>query len=67
MVLEHLSEPVKYVADASLILIGIGTLAKVLPSMAALLTVLWLMIRIWESDTVRGMTRRTLTGKRPGD
>jgi hypothetical protein len=64
MSLDSLSEPMKHAADASMIAIGVGALAQVLPSIAALLTVIWLAIRIWESDTVRGITRRPLTGKR---
>lgn len=58
-----LSEPVKHVADGGAALIAIGTLAQVLPSLAALLTVIWLAIRIWESDTVRGLTGRQLKGQ----
>lgn len=65
--LNSLNESAKHVADASAALIAIGTLAKVLPAIAALLTVVWLAIRIWESDTVRGMTKRPLTGYRPDD
>lgn len=66
-ILNSLSDPVKHAADVSLILVGIGALAKVLPSLAALLTVLWLAIRIWESDTVRGWTNRPITGTRADD
>lgn len=67
MTLEHLNETAKYLADIAAGLVAIGTLAKVLPHMAALFTVLWLAIRIWESDTVRGLTGRVLTGKRDAD
>lgn len=65
--LQHLDEAAKRVADTSAAVIAIGTLAKVLPAIAALLTILWLLIRIWESDTVRGLTKRPLTGYRPDD
>lgn len=61
-ILEHVSEPTKHIADGGAALIAIGTLAQVLPSIAALLTIIWLAIRIWESDTVRSVTRRTLKG-----
>lgn len=64
MGVEQLSEPAKHVADASAALIALGTIAKVLPAFAALLTIVWLAIRIWESDTVRGLTHRQLTGRR---
>lgn len=62
--IENLSEGTKHLADAGAIFVAIGALAKVLPSLAALLTVVWLAIRIWESDTVRALTRRAVTGKR---
>jgi hypothetical protein len=67
MGIEQLSAVTKNVADASAALIAIGTIAKILPSLAALLTVAWLAIRIWESDTVRGLTHRVLLGRRPED
>lgn len=63
MIADHLSETTKHVADGGAALIAIGTLAQVLPSIAALLTILWLAIRIWESDTVRGLTNRKLRGR----
>jgi hypothetical protein len=67
MMLNHLSDGAKHVTDASLILVGIGALANALPKVAALLTVIWLLIRIWESDTVRGLTGRPVLGKRHDD
>jgi hypothetical protein len=30
----------------------------ILPSIAALFTIIWTGLRIWETDTVRGWTRR---------
>jgi hypothetical protein len=54
----------EYPADAGAAAIAIGTLAQVLPSIAALLTIVWLLIRIWESDTARWLTGRSLLGRR---
>lgn len=62
-ILGNLSEPMNRAIDGGAALIAIGTLAQVLPSIAALLTILWLLIRIWESDTIRGLTRRPLKGQ----
>lgn len=62
-ILGNLSEPVNRVIDGGAALIALGTLAQVLPSIAALLTIFWLAIRIWESDTVRGVTKRPLKGQ----
>jgi hypothetical protein len=53
-VLQHVSEPTKHLADAGAAAIAIGTLAQVLPSIAALLTIVWLLIRIWESTRRAG-------------
>ena len=61
--LQDMSEGAKHVADGGAALIVLGTLAKALPSIAALLSVIWLAIRIWESDTIRGITRRPLKGQ----
>lgn len=63
---EHL-HGLKLLIDAVAGVIAIGTITQALPHVAALFTVLWLGIRIWESDTVRGLTNRTLTGKRDVD
>jgi hypothetical protein len=40
----------------------IGTLADVLPAVAALFTIVWTAIRIWETDTMQ-----KLLGKKTGD
>jgi len=66
-VLSSLSESTKHTVDGGAALIAIGTLAQILPSIAALLTILWLAIRIWESDTVRSLTHRQLKGRYDGD
>ena len=40
------------------ILAGIGVLAQLLPTLFSLVSIIWFSIRIWESDTVRGLTKR---------
>lgn len=67
MTAHHFSESAKHIADAAAAVVAIGTLAQILPAVAAVFTILWLAIRIWESDTVRGLTGRSLTGKRSED
>ena len=37
----------------------IGTMTNHLPSVAALLTILWTGIRVWETDTIRSLTGRS--------
>ena len=48
----------KHVLDGLSIVTVIGTLAELLPSIAALFTIIWTGIRIWEMDTVKRWTRR---------
>lgn len=55
---DNLSESVKHVVDALSVVTVLGTLVDMLPSIAALFTIIWTGIRIWETDTVRGLTGR---------
>ena len=41
------------------ILAGLGVLLSWLPTVFSLVSIVWFSIRIWESDTVRGLTKRT--------
>ncbi len=60
MAMEHISETGKHVGDAVSIVTVVGTLAQVLPSIAAIFTIVWTSIRILETRTVR-----KLLGKEP--
>lgn len=55
-------EQVKQLGDAVSIITVVGTLAELLPAMAAVLTIIWTSIRIWETDTVQ-----RLFGRKPVD
>lgn len=46
-------EHAKTVVDALSIATVVGTLAQVLPAMAALFSIVWSVIRIWETKTVQ--------------
>ena len=48
----------KEVMDTVSVATGVGALAGVLPSLAALFTLVWTGIRIWETDTVQGWRNR---------
>jgi len=50
---EH-DETVKYVIDGVSFLTVVGTLAEMLPAVAAVFTIVWTAIRIWETKTVQG-------------
>jgi hypothetical protein len=43
----------KHLLDAAAVAVAIGTLARVLPEIAALFTIIWTGIRIYESETVQ--------------
>lgn len=51
-------EQVKQLGDAISILTVVGTLAELLPAIAAVLTIVWTAIRIYETDTVQCMFGR---------
>lgn len=50
---EHSTEGIKHVTDAVSVVTVIGTLAQVLPAIAALFTIVWTGFRIYELDTVQ--------------
>lgn len=51
-------EPIKIVGDIVSVTTVVGTLAGILPSIAALFTIVWTAIRIYETETVQGFLRR---------
>lgn len=53
MAVEHVSEGTKHVLDGVSVITVIGTLADVLPAVAALFTIIWTSVRIYETDTVQ--------------
>lgn len=55
---DHLSESAKHVVDALSVATVLGTLVDMLPSIAAVFTIVWTGIRIWETDTVQGIFGR---------
>jgi hypothetical protein len=52
MATEH-SDSLKYALDALSIATVVGALVDTLPAIAALFTIIWTGIRIWETDTVQ--------------
>jgi hypothetical protein len=52
-------EHAKQLGDAASVAVVLGTLAAWLPAIAALVSIVWGLIRIYETNTVQGwMTRR---------
>jgi hypothetical protein len=54
-------EHAKAVVDAISIATVVGTLAQILPAMAALFSIVWSLIRIWETKTVQSFVNRSKT------
>lgn len=52
------TETGKALVDALSIVTVIGTIAQVLPAIAAIFTIVWTGIRIWETKTVRTIFNR---------
>jgi hypothetical protein len=50
---QHSADTIKHVADGLSIATVIGTLAQVLPAIAALFTIIWTGFRIYETKTVQ--------------
>lgn len=50
---QQATEGVKQVTDALSVVTVIGTLAEILPAIAALFTIVWTSFRIYETDTVQ--------------
>jgi hypothetical protein len=51
-------ETTKHVVDALSIMTVVGTLVEMLPSIAAIFTIVWTVIRIWETETVQTLLGR---------
>jgi glycerol-3-phosphate acyltransferase PlsY len=58
---EHLTDATKHIIDGASIATAIGTMMQVLPAIAALFTIVWTLIRIYETKTVQ-----KLLGKHKG-
>jgi hypothetical protein len=56
-------ETVKYAVDALSVMTVVGTLIDMLPSIAALFTIIWTGIRIWETDTVQKWVKKDALDK----
>ena len=55
---ENMDDTTKHVLDALSVVTVVGTLVQMLPSIAALFTIVWTGIRIYETDTVQKLLGR---------
>jgi hypothetical protein len=60
---EYNQETLKQLLDGASILTVIGTLVEFLPAVSALLSIVWVAIRIYETDTVQ----KLVNGKKDDD
>jgi hypothetical protein len=54
----HMSESGKHIVDGLSVVTVLGTIADILPSVAALFTIVWTGFRIYESPTVQGWLKK---------
>jgi hypothetical protein len=52
------AETYKHIIDLAAMAALVGALARVLPEVAALFSIVWTIIRIWETETVKKWTGR---------
>lgn len=50
----HMDEGIKHIVDGLSLVTVLGTLVDVLPAIAAVFTIVWTAIRIYETKTVQG-------------
>lgn len=55
-------ETVKTAIDAASVVTVVGTLMEVLPAIAAIFTIVWTAIRIWETKTVQNWVKGVKNG-----
>jgi hypothetical protein len=55
---EYNQETLKQMLDGASILTVIGTLVEFLPAVSAVLSIIWVAIRIYETDTVKRLMSR---------
>jgi hypothetical protein len=55
---DHLTEGTKHVLDGLSVITVLGALVDILPAVAALFTIVWTGIRIYETKTVQGWISR---------
>ena len=55
------SESTKHAVDLLSVVTVLGTLVDFLPAVAAAFTIIWTLIRIWETDTVKNFVEKWKT------
>ena len=53
-----MEEPTKQIIDTLSFATVLGTISAILPPLSALFTIIWVSIRIWETDTVQAFRNK---------
>tara|TARA_R100001230_G_C5568713_1_gene91073 strand:- start:291 stop:497 length:207 start_codon:yes stop_codon:yes gene_type:complete len=53
-----MDEPTKQIIDTFSVATMVGTIAGLLPAIAAFLTIIWTGIRIWETETIQDLFKK---------
>lgn len=56
--LDNMPDPVKISGDGTSIGVVVATLTEILPAVAAVFSIVWMAIRIYETDTVQKLLRK---------
>jgi|TARA_X000001382_G_scaffold36613_3_gene24235 hypothetical protein len=62
-----MDETTKTMVDAASVATMLGTLGSILPPLAALFTIVWTGIRIYETETVQNLVKKIADGKDQSD
>jgi len=57
------NDALKHSLDIAFAMVVGGAWLKVLPTVSTVLVIVWYLLRIWESETVKNMTGRPITNK----
>ena len=63
--MERISDNIKHVTDVAAITTVVGTLTAWLPPIAALLSIVWTLLRIWEMFTGKTISERRRVERKP--
>ena len=56
--LDNMPDPVKISGDGTSIGVVVATLTEILPAVAAVFSIVWMAIRIYETDTVQKLLKK---------
>lgn len=51
-------EPIRPLLDWTAFTVALGTFLEMVPHLSGVVGLLWLCIRVWETDTVKGLRKR---------